>query len=116
MVNEIHHRMKLDSPSGTGVTTAEVLLKNIDRKKSINMDKIDGRIKDEEIHLSSARCGSVVGEHTVIYDSPHDTIRVSHIGKDRASYAIGAIKCAEWLQKKRGFFSISDYIKDIIKE
>lgn len=114
LMNEIHHKNKLDSPSGTAITTAEILLENIIRKKKFNTEKISTKVKDEEIHLSSTRGGYVIGEHTVICDSQHDTIKVSHSGKSRASYAIGAIKSAQWLNKKKGFFSISDYMDDVI--
>jgi len=114
LMNEVHHKNKLDSPSGTAITTAEILLENIKRKARFNTEKISTKIKDDEIHLSSTRGGYVIGKHTVICDSEHDTIEVSHSGKSRASYAIGAIKSAQWLQEKRGFFSISDYVDDII--
>jgi 4-hydroxy-tetrahydrodipicolinate reductase len=96
------------------ITTAEILLENILRKKTFNTEKISTKIQDEEIHVSSTRGGYVIGKHTVLCDSPHDTIEISHSGKSRASYAIGAIKSAQWLNKKKGFFSINDYMDDMI--
>lgn len=114
LMNEIHHKNKLDSPSGTAITTAEILLENIIRKKKINTEKISTKVQDEEIHVSSTRGGYVIGKHTVLFDSQHDTIEISHSGKSRSSYAIGAIKSAQWLNKKKGFFSISDYMDNMI--
>jgi len=114
LMNEVHHKNKLDSPSGTAITTAEILIENINRKTKINTEKVNQKIGDEEIHLSSTRGGYVIGEHTVVCDSQHDTIKISHFGKSRASYAIGAIKSAQWLYKKKGVYSINDYINNII--
>ena len=114
LMNEIHHKNKLDSPSGTAITTAEILIQNINRKNRFNAEKIIGKVKDDEIHLSSTRGGYVIGEHKVMCDSQHDTIEVSPSGKSRASYAIGAIRSAQWLYKKKGFFSINDYIDDVM--
>ena len=113
-MNEIHHKNKLDSPSGTAITTAEILLDNIRRKRSLDTNKVDGRIRNDHIHLSSTRGGHVIGDHKVTFDGPHDSIEISHCGKSRASYAIGAIKSAEWVHRKKGFFSINNYIEDNI--
>lgn len=114
--HEIHHSKKKDSPSGTAITTAEILLKNIQRKNNIVTEKINREISDNELHFSSTRGGNAFGIHEVYYDSPCDTIKISHTSKGRSSYSKGAINCAKWLQDKKGFFTVDNYIKDRINE
>ncbi|MSO14202.1 4-hydroxy-tetrahydrodipicolinate reductase [Candidatus Aquarickettsia rohweri] len=116
MGHEIHHNKKKDSPSGTALTTAKIITNKIDRKKQIVTNRIDGEIKPNELHFSSSRCGSIIGKHEVIFDSPTDSIRISHDSKDRSSYAIGAINCAKWIKNKTGFYSIKNYMEELLNE
>lgn len=115
LAHEMHHKNKKDSPSGTALTMGQILLENIDRKKILITDKLNRKLKENEIHLSSTRGGDVIGKHITMYDSIYDSIEITHTGKDRSAYAIGALKCAQWLYDKEGFFSIDDYMKDLIK-
>ncbi len=117
--NEFHHNQKADSPSGTAKTTAEILMKNIDRKTTLVTQEMMRKIEPHELHFSSTRGGSIPGTHSVYFDSPADTIEITHTARSRNGFAMGAIRSAEWLTSqyragKRGFFSIEDYLKDII--
>ncbi len=114
MVHEFHHRFKKDSPSGTALTTAEKLLENCPRKKSIVTERLDRPIRKEELHVSSTRGGSVPGTHQVLLDSPADTLEVRHTARNRQGFASGAVMAAEWLQGRRGFFQIEDFIADFM--
>jgi len=110
-LSEIHHRQKVDSPSATASAIADALLKTMSRKKTINGNLSDGQIGAEELHVSSVRVGTVPGTHTVLFDSPQDTITLTHQAHDRSVWAHGALKAAEWMQNKKGFFTINDMME-----
>lgn len=111
--HEIHHTGKADSPSGTTKTLEKILLDAIDRKKSVVEDKLDRKRADSEIHFSSVRGGLVNFGHTIGFDSASDKILITHEARSRDGYAQGAIKAAEWLVGKSGFYSMDEYIRDI---
>lgn len=112
--HEIHHTNKADSPSGTAKTLEKILLANIHRKKSVVEDKLDRKRRDDEIHFSSLRGGPVNFGHTIGFDSAADRILISHEARNRDGYALGAVRAAEWLQGKKGFFQMEDFLKDIL--
>ena len=112
-VEEIHHTQKLDSPSGTAITIAEGIIENIKSKKEwVNMltaegdeDKSD-HVKNDQLLIESFRIENVPGTHTVIYDSEVDSIEFKHTAHNRNGFALGAVLAAEWVQPKKGFFSV----------
>jgi 4-hydroxy-tetrahydrodipicolinate reductase len=114
-VEEIHHLQKLDAPSGTAITIAEGILDNLDAKKQwvnvltadANEDNTDN-VKANDLLIESYRIDSVPGTHTVIYDSEVDTIEFKHTAHNRNGFALGAVLAAEWIQDKKGFFSVED--------
>jgi 4-hydroxy-tetrahydrodipicolinate reductase len=114
-VEEIHHTQKLDSPSGTGITLAEGIIENLDRKDEwVNVLTSDGdeasddNIKSNQLLIESFRIDSVPGTHTVIYDSEVDTIELKHTAHNRNGFALGAVMAAEWIAGKKGFFEVKD--------
>ncbi|WP_295667516.1 4-hydroxy-tetrahydrodipicolinate reductase [uncultured Mucilaginibacter sp.] len=114
-VEEIHHVQKLDSPSGTGITIAEGIIENLDRKKEwVNVLTTDGEetaddnIAADQLLIESFRIDSVPGTHTVLYDSEVDTIEFKHTAHNRNGFALGAVMAAEWISDKKGFHSIED--------
>ncbi|MCK5461176.1 4-hydroxy-tetrahydrodipicolinate reductase [Candidatus Gracilibacteria bacterium] len=114
--HEIHHKNKVDSPSGTAKTLETILLQNIDRKKRVVEEKLDRKIEDDELHFSSVRGGMVNFGHTIGFDSSSDCIKIEHFARNRDGYALGAIKCAEWLlQQKPGFYTMDDFLKSVFK-
>lgn len=108
--NEIHHNKKSDSPSGTAKSLENIILENIDRKKKVVEEKLDRKIKPEEFHFSSTRGGEVNFSHTVAFDSAADTVKIKHTARNRSGYALGAIKAAEWIKGKTGFFTMEDFL------
>jgi 4-hydroxy-tetrahydrodipicolinate reductase len=111
--HELHHKNKVDSPSGTAKTIEEILLQNIGRKTDVVENALQRKIKDHEIHFSSTRGGLVNFEHTVGFDSEADVITIRHAARNRNGYALGAVKAAEWLsQKKPGFYTMEDVLTD----
>ncbi|WP_321991967.1 4-hydroxy-tetrahydrodipicolinate reductase [Marispirochaeta aestuarii] len=114
MVNEYHHKRKKDSPSGTALTIAEKILQNLDRKKSIQTETLNRAIRDDELHVGSVRGGAIPGIHRVTLDSEADSIEISHTARNRKGFALGAVRGIEWLSGKTGFFSVDDFIRDIL--
>jgi 4-hydroxy-tetrahydrodipicolinate reductase len=112
---ELHHNKKADSPSGTAKKIAEIILNNIRRKEKTVFDIVDRKIKPDELHFASVRSGSIPGTHTIIFDSAADTIELTHTARNREGFALGAVIAAEWLQGKKGFFTIDDMMRDELK-
>lgn len=104
-MSETHHIHKLDAPSGTAITLAEGVLKNIDRKEKW--------VKDEahtatELPIESIREGEVVGLHTIRYESAADLISITHDAKNRNGFVLGAVLAAEFTANKQGFLGMND--------
>jgi 4-hydroxy-tetrahydrodipicolinate reductase len=126
LIHETHHNQKKDSPSGTALTAAGRVLKNLKRKKRIVSERLDRRIADDELHVSSSRVGSVPGVHTLLLDSAFDSIEIIHTARSRGGFALGAVLAAEWLtgqgpdgnagSPKKGFFGVEDFIADIFSK
>jgi 4-hydroxy-tetrahydrodipicolinate reductase len=87
---EAHHREKVDSPSGTAKMLAEIMRKHY----------------PEFSQFSSLRCGAIPGSHSLIFDSPAETITITHEARNREGFALGALQAAEWLHGKQGFFDL----------
>lgn len=111
-VHEVHHRMKLDSPSGTALHLGQVLLDQLSRKNRIETETQHQAIDRNALHISSTRTGHVIGDHTVSLDSPFDLIEISHHAKNRDGFAFGALRAAEWLKGKTGLFTLDDLLAD----
>lgn len=111
-VEEIHHTQKLDAPSGTAMTIAEGIIDQIDGKKEwvneLEGTPITEKLKNDQLLIESLRIENVPGTHTVVYSSDVDDIEIKHTAHSRAGFALGAVVAAEWLQNKRGFYSIAD--------
>jgi 4-hydroxy-tetrahydrodipicolinate reductase len=89
---ERHHVEKKDAPSGTALTLQEII------------ENASGT----ELEITSFREGDVVGMHELVLDSPSDTIYLCHDAKSRRGFADGAVRAAEWLVGKKGFFDFKD--------
>ena len=114
-VHEFHHSQKADSPSGTAVMAGKIILNNVSRKKKIVTEELKRKISPEELHISSTRAGTTTGTHIVGFDSAADFIEIKHFAKNRQGFAAGAVKAAEWIKGKKGFYNIDDMMKTIIK-
>ncbi len=113
-VHEIHHKDKLDAPSGTALAIADILLKGIARKKEIFAGSPEGKIRPEQLHVSSGRYGTVVGIHRVTFDSAADSIEIAHTAKNRTGFAIGAVVAAAWIKNRKGMFTFDDVLADLL--
>ncbi len=113
-VHEIHHKLKKDSPSGSAIAIANILMDNIERKTSIEKETCHEKIDREQLHVTSSRIGSVAGTHTVYFDSDADAIELTHRAKNRTGFAKGALMAAKWISEKKGFYSFADVFDDLI--
>ena len=107
-VEEIHHRQKADSPSGTALSLGRILLSRIDRKKGILAQPSEGKIPEDMLHISSIRAGTVTGIHTIGFDSEADLIELRHTAKNRRGFALGTLRAAQWLQGRKGIYTMDD--------
>jgi len=112
---EVHHKRKKDSPSGTALTIARIITGQSNRKKRVVTEKLDRAPAADELHFASVRGGEVPGTHTVLLDSVFDTIELTHRARTRGGLALGAVRAAEWLAGKQGFFEVNDFIQSLLQ-
>jgi 4-hydroxy-tetrahydrodipicolinate reductase len=111
---EKHHAQKADSPSGTAIELAQLILQKSSRKDSVVWDKLDRRPQASELHFASIRGGKIPGTHALAFDSEMDTIELSHVVRSRATFAVGALLAAKWLHGKQGVYSFQDMLSEIL--
>lgn len=113
-VLDIHHRHKKDAPSGTAQHLKEVLLRAFDRKEENVIYGRHGMYPErdpKEIAIHTMRAGEVIGDHTVFFLSPEERIEISHKAQDRKTFAVGAVKAAEFLSdKSKGLYNMFDVL------
>lgn len=115
-VVEVHHRMKIDSPSGTalalGKAAAEELGRNLDVDGRFGRQGVVGRRTDREIGVMALRGGDVVGDHTVFFIGMGERLELTHRAQSRDCLARGALRAAKWLdtQKTPGRYSMADVL------
>ena len=114
-VYKVHHKYKIDYPSGTAL----MLAKGIAHGKSKNFYSLIGKKYlnkksfpySKKINFNSIRKGEVIGEHEVRFSSGKETIKLNHESFDRALYSEGALTAASWLMsKKAGLYSMRDLL------
>ena len=111
-MTEIHHTEKKDAPSGTAITLAEGILKNIERKSEWVLNNAQCKMQNAQLGIEALREGKVPGTHIITYDSEVDSITIKHEAKSREGFALGAVVAAEFLVgKPAGFYSMSDLMK-----
>ncbi|MCB0482587.1 MAG: 4-hydroxy-tetrahydrodipicolinate reductase [Flavobacteriales bacterium] len=106
-IDEIHHTQKLDAPSGTAITTAEVILKELDRKNNWSLNSENS---PSDLKITAQRIPDVPGTHIVKYESDIDVLTFEHQAKSRKGFALGAVLAAEFLHGKKGVFGMNDLL------
>jgi len=96
-ITETHHIHKLDAPSGTAVSLGKTL------------EQFGGK----KVPITSIREGEVVGTHTVEFFSGADKITLTHEAQNRRGFAEGAVRGAEWLKGKRGFYEFQEVFSEL---
>ena len=112
---EMHHRMKVDAPSGTALMLGEAAAagRGIQLKShSVRArDGLTGPRHKGDIGFAALRGGTVVGEHSVIFAGESERLVLAHHAEDRAIFAYGALKAARWAQnRKPGLYSMVDVL------
>lgn len=94
---ERHHTTKKDSPSGT----------------AISIQRIVSEIAQVKAEITSVREGDTIGTHVLLLDSPEDTMMLVHDAKNRRGFAVGAVRAAEWLKGKTGFYEFRNIFREL---
>lgn len=114
---ETHHIHKLDAPSGTAITLAEDIVRALDRKTTWvkgEVHEADGSISgsrdnaSDALRIDAIRRDEVPGIHTITYDSPADSITLTHDAHSRQGFALGAVLAAEFTAVHEGLLSTDD--------
>lgn len=112
---EMHHRMKVDAPSGTalalGTTVAEATGRTLASDAVYGREGMVGQRRQNEIAILALRGGDVVGDHTVIFAGLGERLELTHRAQSRDCLARGALRAALWLaQQPIGHYSMSDVL------
>lgn len=116
-MEETHHVHKLDAPSGTAITLAEDIVRQLDRKSGWApglVHNADGtvtgtsQVPADKVRIDAVRRDEVPGIHTVTYDSEADCIRITHDAHNRRGFALGAVLAAEFTATRTGLLTMSD--------
>ncbi|MGQ3075089.1 MAG: 4-hydroxy-tetrahydrodipicolinate reductase [Ferrovibrionaceae bacterium] len=112
---EMHHRMKVDAPSGTAILLGEaaaagrgVALADV---KDSGRDGLTGQRRRGAIGFAALRGGNVVGEHTVIFAADNERLELTHKSADRTIFARGAVRAALWAKgRPPGLYTMNDVL------
>ena len=113
---EMHHKMKVDAPSGTALLLGEAAAAGrdirLDDAHSVRVrDGHTGIREPGTIGFAALRGGTVVGDHSVIFAGPSERITLSHVAENREIFARGAVRAALWGHgKKPGLYSMMDVL------
>jgi 4-hydroxy-tetrahydrodipicolinate reductase len=106
-IEETHHTQKKDAPSGTAITIAEQIIKELSHKKQwVNQESNNA----EDLSIISHRIDPAAGTHAVKYSSDVDNIEIIHTAHNRKGFANGAVLAAEFIRGKKGIFSMKDVL------
>ena len=114
-VVEMHHRAKVDAPSGTALMLGDAAARgrgvSLESHSVRGRDGVTGARRKGDIGFASLRGGTVTGDHSVIFAGPYERIELSHHAEDRLIFAHGALKAALWARgQKPGLYSMADVL------
>ena len=107
-IKEIHHTQKLDAPSGTAITLAQIITESIDEITGWTL--LPKRVENK-IPIEAVRVADIPGTHSVMFDSEQDEMILVHRAKSRKGFALGAVLAGEFIIGKKGFFTMDDLLK-----
>ena len=111
---EAHHNQKLDAPSGTAMMLADEIKDELSRPIDYTYDRSQVRQKRgvSEIGMHAIRGGNIVGDHTVLFAGPEETLELKHHAQSRAVFARGALSAAQFMAgKPAGMYSMKELVK-----
>jgi 4-hydroxy-tetrahydrodipicolinate reductase len=114
-VLEMHHRAKVDAPSGTALMLGQAAATgrgvSLGEHSARGRDGITGARRTGDIGFGSLRGGTAAGDHSVIFAGPYERITLSHHAEDRMLFARGALKAALWARGRNpGLYSMADVL------
>ena len=114
-VFEIHHRFKVDAPSGTAAKMAQVIAgargQDLDQVGTYGRKGIVGERKPHEIAVHALRGGDIAGEHTVVFAGMGERIEITHRAHSRDNFGRGALRAARWIVgKPAGLYDMGDVL------
>jgi 4-hydroxy-tetrahydrodipicolinate reductase len=112
---EMHHRMKVDAPSGTALLLGEAAARGrnvlLHEQSVKSRDGHTGARNEGTIGFATLRGGTVVGDHSVVFAGPGERLELSHKAEDRTIFARGALRAAVWARgRKPGLYSMADVL------
>jgi 4-hydroxy-tetrahydrodipicolinate reductase len=112
---EMHHRMKVDAPSGTALLLGEAAAEGrglaLKDHAARGRDGLTGARRRGDIGFAALRGGTVIGEHSVIFAGEGERIELRHVAEDRSLFARGALRAARWArEQKPGLYSMADVL------
>lgn len=109
-IEEAHHAGKADHPSGTALLLARAILDRVPRKTGLLTSLPEGPVPRDLLLVASARGGHQPGLHRVVLDGAEESITLVHEARSRRAFALGAVRAAEWLAGRRGWFTLDDML------
>ncbi|MBK8610456.1 MAG: 4-hydroxy-tetrahydrodipicolinate reductase [Chitinophagaceae bacterium] len=106
-LEEIHHTQKKDAPSGTAITLAEQIIREIPAKQKWVNEPSDNRA---DLPIISKREDPAPGTHSIKYSSAIDDIEIIHTAHNRQGFALGAVLAAEYIFNKKGIYHMKDIL------
>jgi len=106
-MEEIHHTQKLDAPSGTAISLANIIIQHITHLKKWKKGVSN---ENDILGIVSQRIDPTPGTHSITYSSMVDEIELKHTAKSREGFARGAVFAAEWIKDKKGWFEFKDIL------
>jgi len=112
---EMHHRFKIDAPSGTALTLGRIIAeaqgKDFEQSARLGRQGVTGPRTDEEIGIMTLRGGDAVGDHTVYFVGSGERLELTHRSQSRECLARGAVRAALWLaDQPNGLYSMKDVL------
>lgn len=109
---EMHHRKKIDSPSGTALTLGEEIARARGWSLLDSLSNGSEPRREKSIGFSSIRAGDIVGEHSVIFIGDGERVELTHKASDRLTFALGALRAAGWLRGRApSLYSMQDILE-----
>ncbi|MCS7301503.1 MAG: 4-hydroxy-tetrahydrodipicolinate reductase [Fimbriimonadales bacterium] len=114
-IEEIHHRGKADAPSGTARALAQRLQDALrPPREAVYPAPADHRLPDGQFAVGVLRIGGEFGTHRLLLDGPYDWLEITHRAKSRDGFAYGAVRAAEWLRGRTGFYAFQAVLTEIL--
>lgn len=114
-IEEIHHRGKADAPSGTARALATQLQQALENRRTAQYPvPSDQRLPETHFAVGVVRVGSEFGTHRLMLDGPYDWVEITHRAKSREGFAYGAVRAAEWLVGRTGFYTFTQALSEIL--